>query len=227
LPAIAEATDIPLIRLNGRIPPPRQQWRMAEDVLTYPIDDRLYLNLCDRCTLSCAFCPKHQGTRQLHQFDLTLSRRPSPADLIAAIGDPTAYQEIVFCGYGEPTLRLGPLLEIAHWIKRQGGRVRLNTDGLANLVHKRDVVPDLAECVDAVSVSMNAQNAEIYARHCRPALPGSYAAMLEFLERSAARIGEVTATAIDGLPGVDIEACRRMARSRGAGFRRRVLDVVG
>ncbi|HFD79206.1 MAG TPA: radical SAM protein [Gammaproteobacteria bacterium] len=200
---------------------------MHKPVLAYTIGDKRYLNITDRCTLRCAFCPKFRTSPQVHEFDLRLPRRPETGEIIDAMGDPGAYREIVFCGFGEPTLRLKPLLEIAGHVRERGGRVRVNTDGLANRVHKRNVLPELARCVDALSVSMNAHNEALYERHCRPALPGSFAAMLDFLERAPAYIPEVTATAIDGLEGVDIDACRELARARGVAFRRRVLDVVG
>jgi len=196
--------------------------------ISYRIDNRLYLNITDRCTLVCAFCPKTQGSRQVHKYDLTMQHFPTSKEIIAAIDDPTIYTEIVFCGYGEPTLRLKTLVEVASYIKHTGGqRVRVNTDGLADLVHKNKALPMLSSCIDAVSVSLNAQNAEIYQQHCCPRLPNSYAAMLKFIEQAKDCINEVTATAIDGLPGVDILACETLAYSLGAKFRRRELDRVG
>ena len=134
------------------------------DQISYTIGDRLYLNITDRCTLECLFCPKTLGRPEVKGYDLTLSHRPTVQEIVASISDPARYAEVVFCGYGEPTLRLKVLLEVARWIKAHGGRVRVNTDGLANLVHKDDTLPLLAECVDALSVSMNAQNAEIYTK---------------------------------------------------------------
>lgn len=196
--------------------------------IAYPIRDSLYLNITDRCTLECSFCPKHrQQGPVVHDYDLRLDHRPEVEEIIEAIGDPTEYEEIVFCGYGEPTLRLKVLLRVARWIKEHGGRVRVNTDGLANLVHKRNVLPELAVVVDSLSVSLNAQNAEVYERHCQPALPGSWKAVLDFLTEASQRLPRVTATAIEGLEGVDIDACRQLAHERGAAFRRRELDKVG
>lgn len=200
---------------------------MTSQTISYTIGDRLYLNITDRCTLECAFCPKHNGSHRVHDYDLSLDHRPDQDEIIAALGDPTAYSEVVFCGYGEPTLRLKVLLRTAEYIKSTGGRVRVNTDGLANRVHKRNVLPELASCVDALSVSMNAQDEHTYRRHCLPALPGSFAAMLEFLSLAPLYIDDVTATAIDGLEGVDIPACEALARERGVRFRHRKLDVVG
>ena len=163
----------------------------------------------------------------MHDFDLTLDHRPGVDEILCAIGDPARYREVVFCGFGEPTLRLKTLIEVATAIQSSGGRVRVNTDGLANKIHKRNVLPEMGACVDALSVSLNAQDPAIYETHCRPALPGSFQAVIEFLRLAPHHVGEVTATAIDGLPGVDIAACEAIARECGVGFRRRVLDIVG
>ncbi len=205
----------------------RQLTPPGDDVLVYPIRNSLYVNLGDRCTLTCQFCPKTHGQVQVHDYDLRLHERPVPERIIALIGDPRDYEEIVFCGYGEPTLRLKALLQIAHWVKQAGGRVRVNTDGLGNRVNKRDILPELATCVDALSISLNAHTAELYERHCQPALPGSFESVLAFIELAVGQIAEVTVTAIDGLEEVDIEACRQLAEARGAAFRCRMLDVVG
>lgn len=195
--------------------------------ISYQIGNNLYLSITDRCTLECAFCPKTQGDMTVKGYDLTLNHRPSAEEVIASIDDPAKYDEIVFCGYGEPTLRLNVLLQVARHIKQHGGRVRVNTDGLANLVHKHDTLTDMAECVDALSISLNAQNSEIYNLHTRPNLPGSYQAMLAFINRASRVIPDVTITAIDGLEGVDIESCEGIARQLNVKFRRRELNVVG
>ncbi|KOR27477.1 radical SAM protein, partial [Achromatium sp. WMS2] len=144
-----------------------------------------------------------------------------------AIDNPTYYTEVVFCGYGEPTLRLKVLLEVAKFIKQHGGQVRVNTDGLADLVHKGKALPALGQWVDALSVSLNAQTEDIYNRHCCPQLPGAYQAVLKFLAQAPKFIPSITATAISGLPGVDIQACQQLATSLGVKFRQRTLDVVG
>ncbi len=200
---------------------------MKKPVLAYTIGEKRYLNITDRCTLRCTFCPKHCTTPRVHEFDLSLPERPEVGDIIDAIGNPANYREIVFCGFGEPTLRLKALLKIATHIKQNDGRVRVNTDGLANLVHKRNVLPELAGCVDALSVSMNAQNETLYQQYCQPAVAGSFPAMLDFLKQAPGYIETVTATAIDGLDGVSINACQELAEQCNVAFRRRVLDIVG
>jgi TatD family-associated radical SAM protein len=195
--------------------------------ISYQIGSNLYLSITDRCTLECTFCPKNRGSHQVHEYDLTMDHRPEIDEIIAAIGDPSRYEEVVFCGYGEPTLRLKVLLAVAQYVKENGGRVRVNTDGLANLVHKDDVLPLLAQWVDCLSISMNAQCEEVYERHCEPGLPGSFNAMLSFMQQASQIIPRVYATAVDGLEGVDVAACEKMAQARGALFRRRELDKVG
>lgn len=196
-------------------------------IIAYPIRDNLYLNITDRCTLQCQFCPKYNGSHKVHDYDLALHHRPTAEQIISAINQPSRYREVVFCGYGEPTLRLKVLLDVADFVKSHGGRTRLNTDGLANLVHKRDVLPELGRVIDAISVSMNAADADTYQRHCQPALDDSFAAMLDFLAKAPKHITKVTATAIDGLDGVNIKHCRSLSAWLGVRFRCRKLDVVG
>lgn len=195
--------------------------------IAYPLNGNCYLNITDRCTLRCRFCPKFNGSWEVRGHDLRLRQPPSLREITAAVGDPGAYREVVFCGFGEPTKRLYTLLQVADRIKARGGRVRLNTDGLANLVHEEDITPALAGRVDAVSVSLNAQDARTYERHCRPPVAGAFTAVLDFLRQVRRHVPEVTATAIDGLDGVEIDACERLAAELGVGFRRRVLGQVG
>ncbi|ABK44375.1 hydrolase, TatD family [Magnetococcus marinus MC-1] len=195
-------------------------------VLAYPIGNRLYMNVTHGCTLKCQFCPKWQAP-EVHAFNLALTGNPSSAELIAAFGELDAFDEIVFCGYGEPTLRLQVMLEVAAAAKQRGKRVRLNTDGLANFVYGEDIAPKMAGLVDAISISLNAQNAELYDRHCVPGKTGAYAGLLSFVDAVKPYVPEVTLTAISGLEGVDIPACAAIARQKGVKFRARQLDRVG
>jgi TatD DNase family protein len=200
---------------------------MSDDVIGYTLRNSRYLNVTARCTLRCAFCPKFNGSLAVGSYDLKLHHEPTADELVAAVPEPSKFDQVVFCGFGEPTLRLDVVLETAARLKAKGARIRLNTDGLASLVHSRDVTPELQGKVDALSISLNAQDEATYERHCRPTLPGSYAAMQDFARRAKAFVPEVTMSAIDGLEGVDIAACERIAQSLGVAFRRRVADVVG
>jgi TatD DNase family protein len=197
-------------------------------ITAYTQHGNCYLNVTNRCTLRCHFCPKFNGNWVVDDVDLRLPREPSAAELVTAVGDdPGRFREVVFCGLGEPTLRLYTVIEAATELRQRGARVRLNTDGLANLVHGRDITPDLEDSVDALSISLNAQDAETYNRHCRPPDPRSFDAILDFAERAREFVPSVTLTAVDGLEGVDISACRALADQLEVGFRRRELGRVG
>lgn len=196
-------------------------------IIAYPLHGNCYLNITSECTLRCGFCPKYNRSWEVQSYDLRLHREPSAEEVLEAIGDPTQYKEVVFCGLGEPTVRFEVLMAIARGVKATGGRVRVNTDGLVNLREGRDVSGEMAEVVDALSISMNAQNEDVYIQHTRPKLEGAYAAMLEFSRLAGERGIEVSLTAIDGLEGVDVAACEAIANGLGVTFRRRVLDEVG
>lgn len=213
--------------MKARPNPAKRVCHAEPDTLVYRIENRLYVNLTDRCSLACRFCPKHNDSKEVHEYNLSLSERPNPDTIIQLIGDPAQYDEVVFCGFGEPTIRLNALIMIANYVKSGNGNTRLNTDGLGSLFNKKDIVPLLTTCIDSVSISLNAQNEYWYSEHCRPSLPHSYSAVLAFIERAAKWIPDVTVTAIDGLAGVDIESCKQLATERGAKFRARQLDIVG
>ena len=111
--------------------------RIAEEgKITYPIRDSLYLNLTNRCTSSCVFCVRYY-TDFVKGHNLRLKKEPGAKELIDAIGDPKRYKEIVFCGYGEPLIRLDVVKEVAKAVKKKGGSVRVDTNGHGNLIHKK------------------------------------------------------------------------------------------
>ena len=204
------------------------EMRLESPCVGYTLHGSRYLNITNRCTLRCDFCPKFNGCWTVQEYDLRLrGAEPTADEILAAVGDPDEVDEVVFCGLGEPTMRLYTLLDVASRLRGKVPRLRLNTDGLANLVYGRDVTPDFEDILQALSVSLNAQDEETYNRHCRPLLPGAHAAVLDFVRHAREFVPEITLTAIDGLPGVDIDACRKIADDLGVHFRRRVLDVVG
>ncbi|WP_246033058.1 TatD family nuclease-associated radical SAM protein [Shewanella canadensis] len=199
----------------------------VNSTLVYDIRNSRYLNITGRCTLRCQFCPKHNGSKQVHEYQLDLNHQPKAEEIIPLLGDVERFDEYVFCGYGEPTLNLDTLLSIAKEIKNRGGYVRVNTDGLGNLFHRRNILPELAVCVDALSISLNADTEQAYMEHCRPKLKNAYQSVCEFIRLAPDYIKSVQVSAIDGLEGVDIEACRKFVEASGAEFKHRVLGVVG
>ena len=194
--------------------------------ITYPIRNSLYLNITNRCTAACTFCVRYH-TDFVKGHNLRLREEPTADQLIKEIDDPARYAEIVFCGYGEPLLRLDVVKAVAAEVKRRGGKVRIDTNGHANLIHKRNILPELSGLVDAVSVSLNAQNAELYMKISQPSFgPATYEAVKDFIREARKYIPDVTATVVSA-PGVDVEACRKIVDELGAKFRVREYNVVG
>jgi TatD DNase family protein len=193
--------------------------------VTYGIRDSLYLNITNRCTNTCSFCIRFQSDF-VKGHNLRLSDEPSEEDLKNAIGDPAEYGEIVFCGYGEPLLRLELVKSVAAWVKQNNGKVRINTNGHGNMIHRRNILPDLKGIVDSISISLNAHDEETYNRICQPALDNAFQGIMDFIREAKKYIPEVLVTVVK-LDGVDIEKCRKITEELGVGFRVRELDVVG
>ena len=195
--------------------------------IVYPIRNSLYLNITNRCSNRCTFCWKN-ASFVVKGHDLELSREPDAREILTAVGDPKKYGEIVFCGFGEPLLRLDLVKTVAAELKKEGAKIRIDTDGQANLVYGRNILPEMKGLVDAVSVSLNAENAQKYHRLCRsPFGEKGFEGVLDFLREAKKVIPEVTATALT-MPGVDLEACRKLAEEElGVKFRPRAYDEVG
>ncbi len=209
-----------LFGLGPPVPPER---------IAYPIRDALYVNLTNRCTNRCRFCPRE--TRPVAGgHELALPAEPTVQEVLAAVSGahPDRYREVVFCGFGEPTLRLDAVIDVGKRLREKGLHVRLDTNGTANLVAGRDVTPALASAVDEVSVSLNAHDAATYARLCRPSFgEGTFEAVVDFATSARTRIGNVTLSIVGGQDGVDEEACRRIAEEAGARFRLRPYKGKG
>jgi TatD DNase family protein len=189
--------------------------------------DRLYLNVTNRCTNRCVFCVRNF---QPGLGDGRLWGGPEPGmdDLMRAVdgrGGAEAFSEIVWCGFGEPTFRLDLIVEASSVFRAAGARVRLDTNGHGDLIHDRDVLPELEASIDDVFVSLNAPTCARYVELCRPGsgdLPREVAperywlTMLDFLRRAAGRFGRVQASVVGHvLDGEEIDACRDLAASLG------------
>jgi TatD DNase family protein len=193
--------------------------------IAYQIRDSLYLNITNRCTNKCSFCIRYQSDF-VKGHNLRLENEPTEKDLKDAIGNPAKYSEVVFCGYGEPTLRLEVVKSVAAWIKKQGGIVRINTNGQGNLINKRNILAELKGIVDIVSVSLNAHDAESYNRICRPVIKNVFGEIVDFIRKAKEYIPDVQVTVVE-MEGVDLGKCRQLADDLGAKLRVRKLDVVG
>jgi TatD DNase family protein len=196
-----------------------------EGKIAYKIRDSLYLNITNRCTNRCSFCVKFQSD-YVKGHHLRLAHEPTEEELKSAIGNPSDFREVVFCGYGEPLLRLDLVKSLGRWIKDNGGRVRINTNGQGNLIHGRNIAPELKDVADAVSVSLDAQDEETYDRICKPAFNGAFSAVLSFIRETGKVVPKVQATVVE-MEGVDIGKCRLIADELGVSLRVRKRDVVG
>lgn len=193
--------------------------------IAYKIRNTLYLNLTNRCSNECIFCVRFH-TDYVKGHNLRLSDEPTEGELKAAIKDPSLYKEVVFCGYGEPLLRLDVVRNVASWIKQHKGRVRINTNGHANLIYERNILPELHGLVDSISISLDAHDEETYNRICKPTFKNAFQGVLSFIKEARKYIPEVRVTVVT-VKGVDIEKCRKIAEDLGVDFRVRKLDVVG
>ncbi|KGK98873.1 metallo cofactor biosynthesis protein [Methanococcoides methylutens] len=188
--------------------------------ICYEAHGNLYLNITNRCSASCVFCIR-DGSDGVYGYDLRLKKEPSVEDILGKLGsiDLSKYREVVFTGFGEATLRFDVLLEVTHWLKGRGVKIRLDTNGHAQLLYpERNVVAELKEAgLDEVSVSLNAESESKYNELCRPAFEGSYNAMLDFT-RDAIAAGILTRMTVVGFNDIDIEKCEKVALDIGAAF---------
>jgi TatD DNase family protein len=193
--------------------------------IAYKIRNSLYLNITNRCTNRCSFCVRSRKDF-VKGHNLKLAVEPSSDELIAAIGDPKQYKEIVFCGYGEPLLRLDVVKHVASWIKKGGGQVRINTNGHGNLIHKRNILPELHNLVDSLSISIDAPDREAYERVCVPMFSNAFDGILDFIRESKKYVPSIQLTVVD-TGDIDTGKCKNVAEDLGVGFRIRNLDRVG
>lgn len=203
----------------------------AEDSIgpaTYTIRDAIYVNVTNACDAKCTFCPRTHDEFEVKGYDLRRPRDPTYEEILAGIGDPAQFSEVVFCGFGEPTLRLDMVKRIAAWAKERGAKTRLNTNGHADLINRRETAAELVGLIDVVSVSLNAQNQATFERHCPSAFsPDGFSPMLAWIRNGVAAGLDVVCTAVEGLDGVDMAATEALALELGARWRGRTLNEVG
>ena len=187
---------------------------------TYEIGGSLYINLTSKCTNDCTFCVRNEKA-DYFGHKLWLSREPSARDVTARLPQEISrYKEYVFCGFGEPTIKLDVLLEVAKEIRARGGVTRINTNGQANMIHKRDVTGELAACIDRINVSLNEATAEDYVKLCRPAFgEAAFAGLQDFAKKCAQRDIDTWFSVVDVIGEEKIGQCRRIARECGVALR--------
>jgi TatD DNase family protein len=202
----------------------------AAPSIAYSLKGNIYVNVTSTCTNNCRFCPRHRFSNYLFGYNLGLVTDPTATEMVDAVrrlGGRGNVSEIVYCGYGEPTCRLGEVLEAARELKALGLAQRLNTNGQGNLINERNIVPELEEVFDRISISLNAPDRFGYEQLCRPDFGNrAFKAVVDFLRHAAASKMDCTVTALD-FEGIDIEACRALvAGVAGAEFRARRYHLI-
>ena len=197
------------------------------NILVYKLENKIYINLTNKCTNNCIFCLRNDKDDVCGQ-ELWLENENFDASevikqlekILSSDCHNTLKPEITFCGYGEPLLKLDILKEVARYIKEKypHTKIRINTNGHANYIYKRNIAPELAGLVDLVSVSLNAENSEEYNRLSQPKFEGAYDEVKKFIKACSNEGIETVASIVEGYKGEhhDIELCKKIAQENGA-----------
>ena len=197
--------------------------------ISYEVGNNLYLNLTNKCPCNCTFCIRNHADGAYGSDPLWLEHEPSWDEVIMDLRkrDLKKYREIVFCGYGEPTERLDMILETAAYLRSREGcpKLRLNTNGLGDLIHGRSISKALCYSLDTISISLNAGTEDEYMKVTRPRFDNAFEALQKFT-KDCVKIGraEIVMSVVDVIPPEQIEASKKLAAELGAKLRVRTFD---
>lgn len=204
------------------------------NVLVYTLDGKIYINLTNRCTNDCIFCLRNDKSDVKGQELWLDDENSTTKDVIEQfenIYHQTPSEEVIFCGYGEPMLKFEVLKEVAKYIKNKylATKIRVNTNGHANFVNKRNLIPELKNIIDEFSVSLNAATKEEYNELSRPKFDEAYEEVKKFIKACHDENISVVASVVEGYKGqhLDLDACEKIANELGAKFRVREWIVNG
>lgn len=192
-----------------------------ETSFTYKMKNALYINITNRCDADCIFCDR-KGFASVHGYSLKMdrSKEPKAEAYINEIGDPKNYKEIVFCGFGEPTIRWDVVKEIAGYVKQNGGMTRLNTNGHGNFINKKNIAPEMRGIIDAVSISINAASPEQYSEIMR-VKPEMFNEMISFAKEAKKYVPKLIMTVVS-IDEIDMQKAKELVENViGAEFRER------
>jgi len=204
---------------------------VKEMKILYEVYDGLYINLTNRCPCACAFCiRKHTDHVGQGNYSLWLEHEPDYDEIVNAFRkvNLNKYSEAVFCGFGEPTEALDMLLETARFIKNGFPELplRINTNGLGNLINGRDITPLFRGLIDRISISLNTPDEVDYYNLVKPRFGvKSFNAMLDFAEKAKLYVPEVTMTTVETtITKKQEEECRMICGKIGVRYRIRPLE---
>ena len=198
------------------------------NVLVYLLDGKIYVNLTNRCTNDCIFCLRKDKDDVCGQQLWLDDENSTAADVIAQFEEilrsaQNDKKEVIFCGYGEPMLKFEVLKDVARYIKEKypDTKIRVNTNGHANFVYKRNLVPELKGLIDEFSVSLNGATKEEYDELSQPKFEEAYEEVKKFIKSCADENISVVASVVEGYKGrhLDLETCENIAKNLGAKFR--------
>lgn len=195
----------------------------------YEVGNNLYVNLTNKCPCACTFCIRNHAAGAYGSDPLWLEHEPSIDEIFEDMNslDIAKYNEIVFCGYGEPTCRLDTLITVADKLKAHPycPLLRINTNGLGDLINGKSIAKELCDFMDIISVSLNAGTKDEYMKVTRPKFDNAWEAMQKFtadcVKQNSAK---VVMSVVDVIPAEQIEAARNVAESLGAELRVRTYD---
>lgn len=193
--------------------------------ITYELGNSLYVNITNQCSNDCTFCVRNKHDGVNGKDSLFLDRDPSVEEIKEDFmkRDLTKYDAVVFCGYGEPLMRFCDCMTIAKWLKENHPQthIRINTNGQANMIEKRDITPEFQGIIDSVSISLNAANSKRYQELCQSSFGESaFDGLPEFAKLAKRYVPSVTFTIVDhDITAEEINQCRAIAKDCGVDFR--------
>lgn len=204
----------------------KKKWKMEnqEMVILYEVYENLYVNMTNKCPCACTFCLRQTRDEMNHSGSLWLEREPGVEEVKAEFAkfDMDKYKEVVFCGFGEPTERLEDLLEVAAYVKEKFKKpVRINTNGLSDLIWQKNTAPMYEGLVDTISISLNTPNKERYYELTRSKFGiDSFDAMLAFAGNVSKYVPNVVLSTVDTTLTKEEEAqCREICGRLGVTYR--------
>lgn len=187
--------------------------------IVYTYKNNIYLNITNRCTSVCNYCIKYKWNWLFRGYNLRLTREPSLKEILQAINNllkqksSKKYKEIVFCGYGEPLVRLNIVKKLAKYLKQKEFIVRINTNGHGNLINKRNICPELKGLVDRISISLNGSNPSEYYKFNKPKFGlKTFNSIIKFIKESKKYIKDITITLV-ALPELNLTNCKKLANN--------------
>ncbi len=190
-----------------------------EMTVTYIVEGALYVNVTNRCTNACDFCIRKNGDGAYGSDSLWLIREPSEEEILESVlsYDLDKFSELVFCGYGEPSIRLDTVISVARKIKEKHPiKIRINTNGHSSLYHGYDTAPLYKDAFDSVSISLNTPSAQRYDEICHPIKKGAHEAMLDFAKNVKSYVPSVVLSVVkDFLTVEELDECHKIADELG------------